>query len=65
GQAKESASYWTDALAQVATDDQQYQRLLTETAIVNGISVSDVNQVARQWLGENEKIFKLTPPTKQ
>lgn len=55
----------TDALAQVATDDQQYQRLLTETAIVNGISVSDVNQVARQWLGENEKIFKLTPPTKQ
>lgn len=39
----------------MATDDQQYQRLLTETAIVNGISVSDVNQVARQWLGENEK----------
>ena len=64
-QVNDSASYWTEALAQVATDDQQYQRLLTDPAIIKTLSVNDINQVARQWLGENEKVFKLTPATQK
>ncbi|OAT26165.1 M16 family metallopeptidase [Proteus myxofaciens] len=65
GQVRDSASYWTDALAQVATDDKQYQRLLNEPTIINALSVNDINQVAHQWLGNNEKVFKLTPPTQK
>lgn len=64
-QINNSASYWTDALAQVATDDKQYQRLLTDPSIINALSVQDINQVAHQWLGENEKVFKLTPPNQK
>ncbi|WP_368868684.1 M16 family metallopeptidase [Proteus penneri] len=64
-QVNDSASYWTEALAQVATDDQQYQRLLTDPAMIKTLTVNDINQVARQWLGENEKVFKLTPANKK
>lgn len=61
----DSALYWTEALAQVATDDQQYQRLQAEAAIINVLSVQDINKIAHHWLGENEKVFKLIPPNKQ
>lgn len=61
GQAQDSAVYWAEALAQVATDDQQYQRLLQEPQLIQNINREQLNILARQWLGENEKIFKLTP----
>ncbi len=61
-QAQQSASFWTDAIAQVATDDQDFSRLSHETEMLNALTVADINVVAARYLGQNEQIFKLTPP---
>ena len=60
-QVTDSASYWTEALAQIASDDGQYQRLNQEQAIVRQLTVEDINRLARQYLGQNSKVFMMTP----
>ncbi|MBI6549039.1 hypothetical protein [Xenorhabdus lircayensis] len=57
-----SASYWADALAQIATDDGDFSRLTQAASLVEVLNVDDINQIAHQWLGKNEKVFLLTPP---
>lgn len=59
---RDSATYWAQALAQVATDDQNYTQLIQEPALVQKIDTVLLNKLAQQWLGEHEKLFKLTPP---
>jgi len=60
-QVTDSASYWTEALAQISSDDGQYQRLSQEQAIVRQLTVEDINRLARQYLGQNSKVFMMTP----
>jgi len=60
-QVTDSASYWTEALAQIASDDGQYQRLNQEQVIVRQLTVEDINRLARQYLGQNSKVFMMTP----
>lgn len=60
-QVTDSASYWTEALAQIASDDRQYQRLNQEQALVRQLTVEDINRLARQYLGQNSKVFMMTP----
>lgn len=60
-QVTDSASYWTEALAQIASDDGQYQRLTQDQAIVRRLTVEDINRLARQYLGQNSKVFMMTP----
>lgn len=60
-QITDSSGYWTEALAQVAADDQQYQRLNQERAIIQQLTVNDLNRIANQYLGQNPKVFTMTP----
>lgn len=61
GQVTDSSGYWTEALAQIEADDQQYQRLNQEPVIIRQLTVADINQITRQYLGQNEKVFMMTP----
>jgi zinc protease len=56
-----SASYWTDALAQVASDDGNFALLAQEESQLKAISLEQVNALAAQWLGRHPKIFSLSP----
>lgn len=56
-----SASYWTDALAQVASDDGNFALLAQEEPQLKAVSLEQMNQLAAQWLGRNPKIFSLSP----
>ncbi len=58
----QSASFWADTLAQTAADDKNFARLDQELAIWNRLTVADINRAAARYLGQNEKIFMLTPP---
>ncbi|MEQ4693936.1 M16 family metallopeptidase [Providencia manganoxydans] len=60
-QVMDSSGYWTEALAQIAADDQLYQRLNQETTIVHQLQVEDINRIAHQYLGQNTKVFMMTP----
>lgn len=60
-QVTDSSGYWTEALAQIASDDKQYQRLNQEQGIIRQLSVEDINRLARQYLGQNSKVFMMTP----
>ncbi|EKT53628.1 M16 family metallopeptidase [Providencia sneebia] len=60
-QVVDSSGYWTEALMQIASDDQQYQRLTQEPAIIRQLTVDDINRLAHQYLGQNPKIFMMTP----
>ena len=56
-----SASYWTDALAQVASDDSNFALLAEEEQQVKAVTLEQVNVLAAQWLGRNPKVFSLSP----
>ncbi|MGH1594851.1 M16 family metallopeptidase [Yersinia proxima] len=56
-----SASYWTDALAQVASDDGNFALLAQEEQQVKAVTLEQVNALAAQWLGRNPKVFSLSP----
>ncbi|WP_369309878.1 M16 family metallopeptidase [Providencia rettgeri] len=60
-QVTDSSSYWTEALTQIAADDGQYQRLSQEQAIIHQLTVEDINRLAHQYLGQNSKVFMMTP----
>ncbi|MEY0971503.1 M16 family metallopeptidase [Providencia huaxiensis] len=60
-QVTDSSSYWTEALAQITSDDGQYQRLNQEQDIIRQLTVEDINRLARQYLGQNSKVFMMTP----
>ncbi|SUC34472.1 protease3 [Providencia rustigianii] len=60
-QVTDSSSYWTEALAQVAADDKQFQRITQEQAIIEKLSIQDINQLTKQYLGQNQKVFMMTP----
>ncbi|MBP6122177.1 MULTISPECIES: M16 family metallopeptidase [Providencia] len=60
-QVTDSSGYWTEALAQIAADDGQYQRLNQEQGIIRQLTVNDVNRLALQYLGQNSKVFMMTP----
>lgn len=60
-QGTDSSGYWTEALAQVASDDKQYQRLNQEQTIVRQMKAEDINRLTRQYLGKNAKVFMMTP----
>ncbi|CNL97089.1 M16 family metallopeptidase [Yersinia proxima] len=56
-----SASYWTDALAQVASDDGNFALLAQEEQQVKAVTLEQVNALAAKWLGRNPKVFSLSP----
>lgn len=56
-----SASYWTDALAQVASDDSNFALLAEEEQQMKAVTLEQVNVLAAQWLGRNPKVFSLSP----
>lgn len=56
-----SASYWTDALAQVASDDSNFALLAQEEQQMKAVTLEQVNVLAAQWLGRNPKVFSLSP----
>lgn len=56
-----SASYWTDVLAQVASDDGNFALLAQEEAQLKAITLKQVNALSAQWLGRNPKVFSLSP----
>ncbi|MFJ1230224.1 M16 family metallopeptidase [Yersinia proxima] len=56
-----SASYWTDALAQVASDDGNFALLAQEEQQVKAVTLEQVNALVAQWLGRNPKVFSLSP----
>ncbi|CNH93014.1 exported Zinc protease [Yersinia thracica] len=58
---RNSASYWTDALAQVASDDGNFALLAQEEQQVKAVTLEQVNALAAQWLGRNPKVFSLSP----
>ncbi|CRY32186.1 pitrilysin family protein [Yersinia enterocolitica] len=58
---RSSASYWTDALAQVASDDGNFALLAQEEQQVKAVTLEQVNVLAAQWLGRNPKVFSLSP----
>ncbi len=58
---RSSASYWTDALAQVASDDGNFALLAQEEQQVKAVTLEQVNALAAQWLGSNPKVFSLSP----
>ncbi|MBX9488547.1 insulinase family protein [Yersinia enterocolitica] len=58
---RSSASYWTDALAQVASDDGNFALLAQEEQQVKAVTLEQVNALAAQWLGRNPKVFSLSP----
>ncbi|MEQ5127656.1 insulinase family protein [Providencia alcalifaciens] len=60
-QVTDSSSYWTEALAQVAADDGQYQRLMQERAVIESLTLPQINQLAGKYLGQNQKVFMMTP----
>ena len=60
-QVTDSSGYWTEALAQIASDDGQYQRLNQEPAIIQQLTIEDINRLAHQYLGQNSKVFMMTP----
>ncbi|WP_368877462.1 M16 family metallopeptidase [Providencia vermicola] len=60
-QITDSSGYWTEALAQIASDDRQYQRLNQQQAIIRQLQVDDINRIANQYLGKNPKVFTMTP----
>ncbi|CRY03551.1 M16 family metallopeptidase [Yersinia enterocolitica] len=58
---RSSASYWTDALAQVASDDGNFALLAQEEQQVKAVTLEQVNVLAARWLGRNPKVFSLSP----
>lgn len=60
-QVTDSSSYWTEALAQIAADDGQYQRLTQERAVIESLTLPQINQLAGKYLGQNQKVFMMTP----
>ncbi|AJJ24323.1 M16 family metallopeptidase [Yersinia enterocolitica] len=58
---RSSASYWTDALAQVASDDGNFALLAQEEQQVKAVTLEQVNVLAAKWLGRNPKVFSLSP----
>ncbi len=60
-QITQSASYWTEALAQIAGDDQQFNRINNEPSYIQQITVDQVNNVIQKYLGKNEKVFLMSP----
>jgi len=60
-QGTDSSGYWTEALAQIASDDGQYQRLNQENVIINQLTTRDISALAKQYLGKNQKVFTMTP----
>lgn len=58
---RNSASYWTDALAQVGSDDGNFALLAQEAEQLEAVTPEQVNALAAQWLGRNPKIFTLSP----
>ncbi|MFG0740045.1 hypothetical protein [Providencia sp. TYF-12] len=60
-QVTDSSSYWTEALAQIAADDGQYQRLNQQQSIIHQLTVKDINRLSHQYLGQNSKVFMMTP----
>lgn len=58
---EESALYWVKALAQTATDDNNFNALTAQQNIVEKFTVSKVNQLAERWIGSNAKEFVLLP----
>ena len=60
-QVTDSSSYWTEALAQVAADDGQFQKIAQEQKIINKLNIQDINRLTQQYLGQNQKVFMMTP----
>jgi len=60
-QGADSAGYWTEALAKIASDDGQYERLNQENAIISQLTTQDISALAKQYLGQNQKVFVMTP----
>ena len=60
-QGADSAGYWTEALAQIAADDGQYQQLNQEESIINQLTTQYINTLATKYLGRNQKVFVMTP----
>lgn len=60
-QGTDNSGYWTEALAQIAADDGQYDRLNQESLIINQLTIKDINTLAKQYLGQNQKVFMMTP----
>lgn len=56
-----SAQYWVNAIAQVATDDQDYDQLVNQPEYIKSIKLEKVNQLANQFIGKNIKQFRLLP----
>lgn len=56
-----SASYWTDTLAQVAADDGNFASLAQEDTLLEAVTVEQLNELAAQWIGKNAKVFTLSP----
>lgn len=61
-QVYQSAAFWTESLAQIAGDDNEFTRIVTEEALINQITAEDINRALSRYSGENEKLFMLTPP---
>lgn len=61
-QVYQSAAFWTESLAQIAGDDNNFIRIIQEEALIKNITTDDLNQALSRYSGENEKVFMLTPP---
>ncbi|QXH58499.1 M16 family metallopeptidase [Pseudomonas maumuensis] len=60
-QQRRSASYWTEALMQVAMTDGDFNALAVEPEQLRALDLHTVNRLAAQWLGRNPKQFVLAP----
>lgn len=60
-QMSKSAQYWVNAIAQMATDDQNFIQLSEQQSMVQSITLDHVNQLANTFIGQNVKQFRLQP----
>lgn len=58
---RRDSHYWTAALMQVAQVDGDFAGLADEPDRLRRLSLEQVNQVARQWMGRNAKVFIMQP----
>ncbi|MDC9596643.1 hypothetical protein [Xenorhabdus anantnagensis] len=54
----QSAAYWSEALAQSASDDLQYQWVEAEIALIEAIMLAGIQRLAANILGKMRKCLK-------
>ena len=56
-----SAQYWSNSIAQIATDDQDFTQITQQKQLVQSLTIDHVNELAQQFIGKNLKQFRLLP----